>query len=332
MNHQSIHLTSGEIASLWSCYINNSMSKVILSFLLKHLQDPTIKETVKLSYDISKEQLIDLHSFLQHEKFAIPQGFSENDVNPSAPWLFTDVFCLSYVNHMARVGMLAYSGFLAMSIRKDVRKFFSNGLTQITSLYNKTTDISLEKGILARNPYIMVPKESKFVESTSYLSKKRPLNAIEISHLSMNILTNTIGEKLCLAFAQTSSSKEIQEFMMRGKEIAEKHAKIFAAVLQNENVSVPSTPDMAVSHSTTKTFSDKLLMLHMSLLSASGTGNYATAAAASQRSDLALNYERLSLEIGKYAKSGADMMIKHGWLEQPPGLEDRERLIKKKPD
>lgn len=35
----------------------------------------------------------------------------------------------------------------------------------------------------------------------------------------------------------------------------------------------------------------------MSLLSAAGTGNYATAAAASQRTDLAINYERLSLKL-----------------------------------
>jgi Protein of unknown function (DUF3231) len=56
----------------------------------------------------------------------------------------------------------------------------------------------------------------------------------------------------------------------------------------------------------------------MGFMSAAGTGNYATAAAASQRSDLFLNYERLSFEIAQYAKDGVDIMIRNEWLEQPP--------------
>ena len=68
----------------------------------------------------------------------------------------------------------------------------------------------------------------------------------------------------------------------------------------------------------------------MAFMSAAGIGNYATAAAASQRSDLLLNYERLSIEIGQYAKDGADIMISNEWLEQPPGTLDKDRLTKKK--
>jgi hypothetical protein len=71
-----------------------------------------------------------------------------------------------------------------------------------------------------------------------------------------------------------------------------------------------------------------LLDSKMSLLSAAGVGNYTTAAAASQRNDLVITYERLSLEFAKFAKSGLDIMIKNNWLEQPPGLLDREKLAK----
>ncbi|WP_285871207.1 DUF3231 family protein [Metabacillus litoralis] len=66
-------------------------------------------------------------------------------------------------------------------------------------------------------------------------------------------------------------------------------------------------------------------------LTAAGIGNYyTTAAAASQREDLAINYERLSMEIAKFAKSGLDIMIKNNWLEQSPGLLDRGKLAKNK--
>src|SRR5699024_12795419 len=92
----------------------------------------------------------------------------------------------------------------------------------------------------------------------------------------------------------------------------------------------PQLPDVAISDSTTKTFSDKLIMFLTSQLMASGLGNYATAGAASQRSDLMVNYQRLSLEVSKLAKSGADIMIDHNWLEPPPGTKDRQKLAKNK--
>ncbi|WP_306421250.1 DUF3231 family protein [Halalkalibacter sp. APA_J-10(15)] len=55
------------------------------------------------------------------------------------------------------------------------------------------------------------------------------------------------------------------------------------------------------------------------MLTASGTDNYATATATSQRSDLILNYERLSLKIAQYAKDIVDLMIQNKWLEQQTG-------------
>jgi Protein of unknown function (DUF3231) len=336
VNEKKIYLTSAEIGCLWTSYMNDSMSKYILGYMLKHLNDPDIRPAVQFASDIAVGHLDQLLTIFEQEQYAVPHGFTEQDVNMEAPWLFSDVFCLTYVNHMAKVGMLAYSGFVSMSAREDIRNFYTKGLVEASTLYNQTTEIAISKGVHSRHPYIEVPKEADYVDSKKYLSglnpfkNKRPLNSVEISHLYMNVLTNSMGVKLSIGFAQTSPSKEIQDYMLRGKEISSKHIQIFADILLANDLATPRLPDVSVSNSTTKTFSDKLMMFHMSLLSAAGTGNYATAAAASQRSDLALNYERLSLEIAQYAKSGADIMIKHNWLEQPPGTKDREKLARKK--
>jgi len=336
MNEGNIHLTSAEIGSLWTGYMQDSMSKCVLSFMLKHIEDQDIKPAIQYAYDLSSNHLEQLLTIFEKDNYAVPNGFTEQDVNINAPWLFTDTFCLTYVNHMAKVGMIAYSGFVSMSEREDIRNYFTQALNKTAKIYNQTSEIALSKGINARHPYIEVPKETDYVDSKKYLSglnpfsDNRPLNAVEISHLYMNILTNTVGIKLCLAFAQTSPSKDVQDFMLRGKEISQKHVKIFVDTLLKDDIDAPQVPDVAISDSTTKTFSDKLLMYHMSLISSSGIGNYATAAAASQRSDLMINYERLSLEVSRLAKSGADIMIKHEWLEQPPGLKDRKKLAKNK--
>lgn len=118
--------------------------------------------------------------------------------------------------------------------------------------------------------------------------------------------------------------------MLRGKDITQKHIQIFTKALINNDLQPPIQSDVFITDSTTPPFSDKLAMFHMGLLTAAGIGNYATSAAASQRSDLVLNYERLSLEIAQYSKDGADIMIKNEWLEQPPGTLDKKQLSKTK--
>ncbi|ASK63881.1 hypothetical protein CFK37_17810 [Virgibacillus phasianinus] len=334
MNEKKIQLTSAEIASLWTTYMNDSMAKCVLGFMLKDIKDQEIKTIVQSAYNISIGHLEQLTAIFKKENFAIPTGFTDEDVNMNAPWLFSDIFCLTYVNHMAKVGMLAYSGFVSMSVRQDIRNDFIQYLTETATLYDQSTEVALTKGVNARPPYIEVPAETDYVDSKKYMSglnpfsDKRPLNAVEISYLYMNVMTNSVGSKLCIAFAQTSPIKDVQEFMLRGKQISQKHIQIFVSKLLKDDIQTPQAPDVSVSNSTTKTFSDKLMMFHMSLISASGIGNYSTASSASQRSDLAINYERLSLEVARLAKSGADIMIKHNWLEQPPGVKDREKLAK----
>lgn len=336
MNEKKVRLTSSEIGALWTGYMNDSMSKVVLGFMLKHIDDPDIKPVVQHAYDLSSTHLEKLESIFESEQYAIPNGFTEQDVNMNAPWLFTDVFCLTYINHVARVGMAGYSGFVAISYRKDIREYFLQGLNEVGNLYDQSTTIALLKGVNARHPYIEVPKETDYVDTKKYLSglnpfnNTRPLNAVEISHLYLNVMTNAIGVKLCIAFAQTSPLKEVQDFMLRSKEVSQKHIKLFTDSLLKDDIETPHLPDIGVSDSTTQTFSDKLIMFHMSLLMSTGIGNYALAAAASQRSDLMINYERLSLEVSRLAKSGADIMIKHNWLEQPPGAKDRKKLAKNK--
>ncbi|MFC3041124.1 DUF3231 family protein [Virgibacillus xinjiangensis] len=336
MAENNINLTSAEIGCLWTAYMNNSMSEKVLKFLLQHIEDDEIKPIISTSYDLASTHLKQLQYLLEQENYALPHAFTEEDVNMAAPWLFSDIFCLTYVNHMAKVAIVTYSGFIGMCTRKDIRQYFSNSMQESIQFFNQATDIALEKGIEARHPYIEVPTETEYINSKNYynglnpFSENRPLNSIEISHLYLNVTTNMVGGKLATAFAQTSPTKEVQDFLLRAKDVSQKHVKIFTSTLMEDDIQAAQSPDVCISNSTTQTFSDKLLMFHISLMTAAGIGNYAAAAAASQRSDLMVNYERLSLETARLAKSGADLMIENNWMEQPPGVKNREKLARDK--
>ncbi|MDQ0271708.1 DUF3231 family protein [Cytobacillus purgationiresistens] len=336
MTEQHPQLTSAEIACIWTAYLNDSMSKCILGFFLKNIEDQEIRTIIQYAYDLSSTHIEKLSQIYQREQLPLPIGFTNEDVNMNAPRLFTDTFMLEYIGHISRAGLFAYGGFVAMSAREDIRAYFTEGLQEVSSLYNIGAEVSLSKGLFVRAPYISYPTKTDFIDSKKYLSglnpftPKRPLNAVEISYLHMNTQTNIIGGSLALSFAQTSPSEDIQKWMIRGRDISKKHVEIYTKILADNDLQPPISSEVAITDSTTPTFSDKLMLFHMGLLSAVGTGNYATAAASSQRSDLILNYERLSVEIAQYAKDGADIMIQNEWLEQPPGTLDKEQLAKNK--
>lgn len=115
--------------------------------------------------------------------------------------------------------------------------------------------------------------------------------------------------------------------MYRGKQIAQKHIDIFSDFLKKEELPAPMSWDTAISDSTTPIFSDKLIMFHISAMIAAGNGNYGMAMAASPRRDLGSKYGSLIPEIALYAEDGANIMIKHGWMEEPPQADDRDHLI-----
>ncbi|WP_317851428.1 DUF3231 family protein [Neobacillus bataviensis] len=50
----------------------------------------------------------------------------------------------------------------------------------------------------------------------------------------------------------------------------------------------------------------------------------------SQRRDLALEFKKQMEEAGLYAEDGAELLIKYGWLKQPPLADNREQLATKK--
>jgi hypothetical protein len=87
-----------------------------------------------------------------------------------------------------------------------------------------------------------------------------------------------------------------------------------------------------VTDSTESPFSDKLMMYHTVVLTAIGLGNYGLAVSASPRRDLVTQYTCLASEIGLYDEDGANIMIDHGWMEQPPQSINRYKLAKNNTD
>ncbi|WP_170885672.1 DUF3231 family protein [Bacillus alkalicellulosilyticus] len=325
-----VKLTSSEIASLWSQYINDTATKQIVSYFLKNVDDEDVRTVLEQCLEKANCRLGFLVSLYKQENFPEPIGFTQKDVNLNAPRLYTDLYYLLYLQLLTVLGLTTGSLAFTTASRMDVVDFYQTLLIDSMELQRNVKKIELEKGTYYRPPSIPFPEEVSFVTEQNYLGtmigKQRSVNSIEITHLFYNIQSNLVGKSLMIGFAQTCQSNKLRQFFLRGKEIADKHITIFTDILQTNDLPAPSPWDVAVTKSQVAPFSDKLMLFHVSGMVTAGIGNYGLAISASQRRDIGLRYARLLTEITAYAEDSANLMIKNGWLEQPPQAPDRDKL------
>jgi len=331
----NIRLTAAEMSGLWTEYINDTLGLCVNKYFLEKVEDDEIRPIIETSLRYFEENINALEKIFNKDQFPIPQGFTEKDVNVNAPKLFSDTFMVMYLRHMSILTMAASSAALGLVTRPDVVEFHKKMLEKSVKMQDLTRDIQLKQGTYVRPPYISIPDKVDFVEQQQWLAgffgKKRSLSSVEITHLFLNIQTNHIGKALITGLAQIAESEEVKQLLLKGKKMSQKHIEIFGKYLLDEDLPAPMGWDTAITDITSKVFSDKLIVFHVSGMIAAGIGNYGAAMAASPRRDIGFRYASLIPEISLYAEDCANLMIKNGWLEEPPQTDDREGLINGEP-
>ncbi|MEH7114471.1 DUF3231 family protein [Neobacillus niacini] len=332
MSEHNILLTASEMGLLWNQYESDTMVRCILKYFKNKCEDAEILPIIEHSLSVAENHVKILIDIFKNEELPIPVGFTDKDVNIHAPKLFTDTFMLYYLQNTSVIAMAGAGVAIGVSSREDISKFFQDILVEAKDIHNMVRKVSLSKGTYIRPPYISNPDKVNFVSKQRFLfdffgKAKRPLTAIEITHLFINIQTNALGKAMMLGFAQVCKDEDAKQFFIEGKNIANKHIKKFALALADSDLPAPMTWDSHLLDSTVAPFSDKLMVFHTTVMIAVGIGNYGAAVGTCQRMDLSALYTRLSAEIALYAEDGANIMIKHAWLEEPPQADDRQALI-----
>jgi hypothetical protein len=326
----NIRLTSPEMASLWTAFLNDTMAICVIKYMLEKVEDSEIKPVFEFALGLAVTHIQTITGIFKEENFPIPFGFTDNDVNLSAPRLFSDTFWLMYLNEMTIHGLTGYAISLTTSTRTDIRDYYTKCNTSAMELYHKTTDILLSKGLFSRPPYISTPQNADFVKKQSFISgwfgDRRPLNAIEISNIFFNLKKDLVNRALQIGFSQVAKSKKVTDFMVRGVDITFKHIEVFSSILHENDLPSPNHWESDITNSTISPFSDKLMMFHAMVLIAAAVGFYGAGMAVCMRSDLVLQYHRIIIETQQYAEDGINIMIDNSWMEQPPQADDRKAL------
>ncbi|PAE22737.1 DUF3231 family protein [Bacillus sp. 7894-2] len=327
-------LTAAEHATLWSQYVNDSLSVCISRYFLNHVNDKKIRKVLEFALKLSESHIEKIEGFLSRENQPIPVGFTDKDVHVDAPLLFTDIFMGVYIHIMSIHGGTRYAGAIGNSTRQDIRKYMKQVIGESLELFDRTSDVLIEKGVIVKPPILNNQHEIDFIEKQSYLTgwfgKRRPINSIEISGIYVNMQKMMMKVVLELGFGQVAQSREVQKYMERSRLICRKHLEILSDLLKQSNLNIPRTFEAEVTDSTIPPFSDKLMMYHISTLLSASIGFYGEAMSMTQRRDIAALYAKMIAEVGILAEDGMNIMIDHGWFEKPPMATDHEDLSKKK--
>ncbi|MGP4071206.1 DUF3231 family protein [Piscibacillus sp. B03] len=317
-------LSSSEIGVLWVTYQQKTMTLRMLEYFIEHADDHQSKEIMVDLYEQISPYEQKIKDIFMAEGAAIPVGFTEDDVYPSAPKLYDNGFDIMFVRLLKEISMGMHTLNLNMAYRQDVMQLFQE-LTSITQItYERCTTYLIEKGLLPRSPYTQIPKSVEFVQDTSYLSgfnpmkEKRPLNTVEVAHLFHTIESNVIGMMLILGFSQVASKKDTKRYFEEGVGISKQVIKTVSDILLESNIHVPQTSGGNVTSSTSTPFSDKLMMYCVSLFCRFAIGGSSLGTAFSQRNDLVKDITKTLQDIFTYAHKGAKLMINNGWMEEPP--------------
>nr|WP_263326903.1 DUF3231 family protein [Neobacillus sp. Marseille-Q6967] len=333
MTSFGVPITSSELANLWMTFQEKTMIIRMLEHFIEHA-DNDAKQLLQTHYDSASKAIDIITKIFQQEGAVVPIGFTESDVHKGVPKLFDFQYDIMYLHMMTKVEMSLFSLFCGMSYRKDINEFFINLTAESQAINNHATQFLLEKGVLVRPAFVSMPKEVNFVQDNNYRSafnwfdETRSLNTIEVSLIHHAIETNLIGMQLMIGFAQVAENKEVQKYLVKGMKLSKKIEIDLGEFLRQSFIEPPATHAGKATTSKIAPFSDKLMMYNTSLLTTFGLGSNALGGAFSLRNDLPAKMALLAKDIFTFAQDGGKIMIKNGWMEEPPQIEDRNQLTK----
>jgi hypothetical protein len=328
MSHQeSIPLSASELGYLWTGYSINEMSKWFLTIFQNQAKDNEIQEVFSNAMTNTTELLSARKELISQEGYSVPLGFSQQDIDTSAPRLFSDKFLILYLHVGTRLGMEFHSKCLSISARVDVREYAMKCLHSSSQLYDSILNLLLNKGLYWRTPSLPSSTQNEFIHKTSYLNgwfgDSRPINSMEIAnhYALMDLLV--MMETLFIGFAQTTDSDETVELLLKGVEQVKSQYSELADLLRKNELPVPPSFSAEVTDSKLRIFSDRIMVTHMAGLFGSLLSQYGFSLGCLMKHDMVITYLEHISKAGAFSEKITRFLIEREWLEKVPGVSSK---------
>ncbi|MBM7702811.1 DUF3231 family protein [Metabacillus iocasae] len=333
MSHQKA-LSGSELATLWMTYQQKTMIQRFLEYFIEKADDEQAKEILEYTHQQVIQYIQQIQSIFTSEGAVIPVGFTEEDVNVGAPKLYDHHFDIMFLRQFKEISMGLHTLHIAMAYRHDIILLYKELTAFTQTVYERCVSFLQERDVLITSPSVTMPKRVEFASGPSYMSginlfsDKRSLNTVELAHIYFAIEANIFGMQLMTGFAQAANETEVKKFFIKGKELSKKIVTDYTQILLQSDIQAPSTWGAKATDSKVSPFSDKLMMYCTSLFCSFSLGSNALGTTFSLRADLPLKLLTVAKDVLTYAQDSGKIMAKNGWMEQPPGTEDRNELTK----
>ncbi|MDR6884094.1 DUF3231 family protein [Bacillus sp. 3255] len=292
-----VGLSSTELSALWSSYVSDSITVCLSGYLLQITEDDEIKPLIERSLKLAQTHMKTIQHLFNKEKFPLPIGFTEADVNVAAPPLYFDTFPLSYVYAMSRIGLTKYAALLSNTAREDVRNYYTQCLQSTSELYNDSVSLMLAKGIYDRPPMIPYPEHPNFIKKkenilSKWFGPQRTLNVMEISEMFFNIERNYFGLILLTSFIQVVKDEAIKNLLIKGKELSMDQIKFINDKLFQDDLLGTIMVNTEVTTSTVSPFSDKLILNLINILNSTALIYLGSAISVTTRLEQSMQHSR----------------------------------------
>lgn len=325
MVHHNINLTTPEISALWTTYMQESATICFLKHFLQHVEDEEILPLLNEAYMLSQSNMEKVIGIFKNDYFPVPDGFSDADVDLTAPPLYTDLYALSFVYRTSQLTLMSVSTFVTNVARVDLLEFFIEYQHKSTSLYKMAVLLMLSKGIYDRPPKMTYPDRVHYVEADSYMTgwfgERRPLNSFELGEAFFIIERNYIGILLLKGFIQSAKDKEVKKYLLKARDLAQKQIDVFNLLLKKEGHLGTIPVSLEVTDSAISPFSEKLIMFMITASTGAAISLIGHSLSFSMRRDVAAHYLFILKDIMLFVEEGTKLMIERGWLEKPPQSE-----------
>ncbi|MBM7570007.1 DUF3231 family protein [Aquibacillus albus] len=321
-------LSSSELGGLWLTYQEKTMIIRMLEYFMEKADDQEAKNILGGLWQDLNHYLKKIERIFENDGVVIPHGFKKEDVNLDAPKLFDNGFDIMFVRILKEVSMGMYTLNMNMAYRNDIISLYESLTSMTQKTYRIATEYLLEKGVLTLPPKVSMPKSTEFIESDKYLkglnpfTDNRALNDIEVGNFHHGLETNNVGMQLMIGFAQCAEKEDVKDYFTKGKELTKKQINIFEKILLESDIQPSATSGSSVTTSTIAPFSDKLMMFCVYLLNGFGIVGSSFGTIFTLRNDLTLKTSLIAKDIYTFAQDGIKIMIKNGWMEEPPQMEN----------
>lgn len=324
-------LSAAELSNIWSAYMENSMLAVMFQYFYELVEDKNIKEIVKEFLNNSEKNLEFLKGFFKMENMEVPHGFNNDDIKLGTPKLYSDVSVLFICDSIIKLRFFVYPCALNDSLRKDVREFFSQNTDISKSIQDDLVSLMLSMGIYPRPPQVTVEKQADYIENKKYLKgllgKTRPLNVAEITNLNRLLQNALFSRELLVSYAQIASEKDVSQYFVKGKDLAQSIYEDTRNILEKEDLTVSISGSFKCSESTVPVFSDRIMMFFLlTCLGVQCFYNASQGITTSLRTDISSGFARFAASMAAYFHEGIELMMEKGYLERFPQIIDRRKL------